>query len=95
MNPAQIERLAICAEEAGEVIQAVGKCLRHGMDSENPNIIGGGCNHYHLARELGQLIRIADWLVGHGDIYDEYLKKGYDEKMRKMREYIHCEENLK
>ena len=30
LTPAETERLAILAEECGEVIQAVGKILRHG-----------------------------------------------------------------
>lgn len=36
LTPAQAERLAMLAEECGEVIQVVGKILRHGYDSYHP-----------------------------------------------------------
>src|SRR5579872_899269 len=36
LTPAQIERLALLAEECGEVMQAVSKILRHGYESRNP-----------------------------------------------------------
>lgn len=37
LTPAQAERLAMLAEEAGEIVQIVGKILRHGMYSYHPN----------------------------------------------------------
>jgi NTP pyrophosphatase (non-canonical NTP hydrolase) len=37
LTPAQAERLAMLAEEAGEIVQIVGKILRHGYDSYHPN----------------------------------------------------------
>lgn len=36
LTPAQAERLAILAEECGEVVQIIGKILRHGLDSWHP-----------------------------------------------------------
>ena len=36
LTPAEAERLAMLAEECGEVIQMVGKILRHGYDSYHP-----------------------------------------------------------
>jgi hypothetical protein len=36
LTPAQAERLAMLAEECGEVIQIVGKILRHGYESYHP-----------------------------------------------------------
>lgn len=36
LSPAEAERLAMLAEECGEVIQIVGKILRHGYDSYHP-----------------------------------------------------------
>ena len=53
LTPAQAERLAMLAEECGEVIQAVGKILRHGFESRHPN--GGETNKDALLRELGDL----------------------------------------
>jgi len=36
LAPAEAERLAMLAEECGEVIQVIGKILRHGYDSYHP-----------------------------------------------------------
>lgn len=36
LTPAEAERLAMLAEEAGEIIQVVGKILRHGYESHHP-----------------------------------------------------------
>lgn len=57
--PEEIERLAILAEECGEVIQVVGKILRHGYSSHNPNDPHSISNRGLLAKELGDL----DWIV--------------------------------
>ncbi len=53
-TPEQIERLAILAEECAEVIQVVGKILRHGWRSDH------FCNRIALEHELGDL----QWAVG-------------------------------
>ena len=45
------ERLVLVAEECGEVIQAIGKILRHGYESEYNN----ETNRQALERELGDL----------------------------------------
>lgn len=37
LTPAEAERLAMLAEEAGEVIQVIGKVLRHGYESWHPD----------------------------------------------------------
>ncbi len=37
LTPAQAERLAMLAEECAEVIQVIGKILRHGYDSYHPD----------------------------------------------------------
>jgi hypothetical protein len=54
LSPAQAEVLALLSEECGEVIQEVGKILRHGLFSahpDNPLVL----NWQRLARELGQV----------------------------------------
>ena len=37
LTPAQAERLAMLAEECGEVIQVIGKILRHGYNNYHPD----------------------------------------------------------
>lgn len=49
LTPAEAERLALLAEECGEVIQAIGKILRHGYESRHPD--GGPTNREALERE--------------------------------------------
>lgn len=38
LTPAQAELLAMLAEEAAEVIQVIGKVLRHGYDNHHPDM---------------------------------------------------------
>jgi NTP pyrophosphatase (non-canonical NTP hydrolase) len=58
LTPAQVERLAILAEECGEVIQIVGKILRHGYRSYNPTVpdTKQKPNFALLQKELGDVI---------------------------------------
>ena len=51
--PAEAERLSMLAEEAGEIVQAVGKVLRHGYESRHPD--GGPSNRETLRREIDDL----------------------------------------
>lgn len=55
LTPAQAEVLALLAEEAGELIQAIGKILRHGLESTHPANPGGPTNADALVRELGDV----------------------------------------
>lgn len=54
LTPAEAERLAVLAEECGEVIHIIGKILRHGYNSRHPE--GGDTNKGILERELGDLL---------------------------------------
>lgn len=54
LTPAEAERLAILAEECGEVIHVIGKILRHGYYSRHPQ--GGDTNKGLLEKELGDLL---------------------------------------
>lgn len=52
LTPGQAEALAILAEECAEVVQAVGKILRHGLDSQHTHV-PGLTNVVSLEQELG------------------------------------------
>jgi NTP pyrophosphatase (non-canonical NTP hydrolase) len=58
LSESQIERLAILAEECGEVVQIVGKILRHGYKCYNPTVpvMQQKPNFALLEKELGDLI---------------------------------------
>jgi len=68
LTPAQAERLAMLAEEAGEVIQAVGKILRHGLDNWSPTNPDPAPNRYHLRREITDFLAVVSLLEQEGDI---------------------------
>ena len=55
------ELLIVLIEECGEVIQSATKCLRFGFDHDEP---GYGINHIQLAKELGDVLGIADGFAG-------------------------------
>jgi NTP pyrophosphatase (non-canonical NTP hydrolase) len=61
LTDAQVERLAILAEECGEVIQVVGKVLRHGYNSHNPTLepMKQKPNIALLHKEIGDLL----WII--------------------------------
>jgi len=56
LTPAEAERLAMLAEECGEVIQAVGKILRHGYESKHPDT--GVTNRDHLTKEMDDVMAV-------------------------------------
>lgn len=67
LSPAQAERLAMLAEECAEVVQIVGKILRHGYESahpEKPDIT----NRTLLLFELTDLVAVKELMVSSGDI---------------------------
>lgn len=65
LNPAEIERLSMLAEEAGEIVQAVGKILRHGYLSHHPDAVAPDEDHAppnnrnDLEAEINDLIAVA------------------------------------
>lgn len=91
LTPAQAERLAMLAEECGEVIQMIGKILRHGYDSYHPQD-RTVTNRQHLGRELTDLLAVAASLrrdrVAEGSLHDQDLAW-----IRKLK-YAHHQEEI-
>lgn len=87
LTPQEAEALALLAEECGEVVQAIGKILRHGLESKHP--IGGPTNRQSLETELGnvlaamRLAAVAN-VVGLGAIH---LAK--EVKVAAVKRYLH------
>ena len=84
LTPAEAERLAMLAEEAAEVIQAVGKILRHGYASYHPDdltpVADGGKitrmprmgaldNRALLMNELADFNSVQLLMEGSGDVF--------------------------
>jgi len=91
LTPAQAERLAMVAEECAEVIQIVGKILRHGYDSHHPND-PLSTNRDLLGRELTDLYAVASALcrdgVPEGSLHDQ------DRAWMKKLRFAHHQEEL-
>lgn len=67
LTPAQTERLAMLAEECGEVIQIVGKILRHGLHSAHPDTHAS--NKALLTLEMTDLMAVMAMVESHGESY--------------------------
>ena len=91
LTPAEAERLAMLAEELGEATQAIGKILRHGYESYNPHVALQYriYNRDALARELGDVQAIIEWMIRHGDIKRSDLELAALQKQQKMPRYAH------
>ena len=84
--PGQIERLALVAEECGEVLQVIGKVLRHGHESSHPN--GGPTNRELLETELGDLEASIDILVDQ-DLNGKHVRRAMQDKLNRVGRYLH------
>lgn len=79
LSPEQAERLALLLEELGEAQQAIGKILRHGYDSFNPDCVGSKSNRTDLLKELAH-VKVAFSLMLHAGDFEEpyYYRTDFD-----------------
>jgi NTP pyrophosphatase (non-canonical NTP hydrolase) len=77
------ETLNILQEECAEVIQAVSKCQRFGID--NTHIKSGVSNRANLTEEVGDLICMVNLLVDQGVLKREELDRAAQGKLDKLR----------
>jgi NTP pyrophosphatase (non-canonical NTP hydrolase) len=96
LSPAEAERLACLSEECGEIIQAIGKVLRHGYEDVDPNDPHpnpgtgmGPNNRYKLAGEIGDLNEVCARMVDAGDINPEIIKSSSALKHKKLKRWTH------
>ncbi len=89
LTPAQLERLALAAEEMGEAIQIIGKILRHGLDSQNPLVENGPTNKELLEKELGDVRCAVRLLCVAGDIDDDVVDYHASEKISSLERWLH------
>ena len=91
LTPAEAERLAILAEEAGEIVQIVMKALRHGLDFKHPE--PGETNRSGIERELGDLNAICARMVEARDIHPALIKDYSDRKAGKLKRWTHHQDD--
>jgi len=89
LEPSQTELLAWLAEECGEVVQMVGKILRHGYESYHPARRDGPSNRQKLAEELGNLRLVQIMLIASGDLDVQLIEKSFRAKMDTASKYLH------
>jgi len=90
LTPAEAERLAMLAEECAEVIQVVGKILRHGYESyhpETPDIT----NRELLGKELSDLAAVETEMIVRKDISSSKFGSLGRAWKRKLRSAHHQE----
>lgn len=89
LSPQEAELLALLAEECGEVVQAVGKILRHGYNSCHPEHLDGPDNRDNLNRELGHVQAAIRLLWQNDDIFMPDIENSMDEKLIAVRKWMH------
>lgn len=83
LSDAERERLAMLAEEAGEIVQVVGKILRHGFDNHHPAT--GVVNRDALRRELADIGAVAQMMIRAGDVKQTTREEAHEAQERKAR----------
>ena len=79
------EILDILQEECAEVIQAISKCRRFGM--ENTYSKGTGTQREHLVQELGDVTLLIELLHAHQLYTEKELKEAQRKKSQKLIEW--------
>jgi NTP pyrophosphatase (non-canonical NTP hydrolase) len=89
LSDAELERLAILAEEAGEIVQCIGKIIRHGYESYHPSRPEQGSNRQHLEEEIGNLTHMVSRMCDNGDISMPAIIAHSREKALTIGKYLH------
>ena len=90
LTPAEAERLALLAEECGEVIQAVAKILRHGYESCHPDSADPADNNrVNLEHELGDVMAAVKMMGMACDVSADYIGDCREDKLQRVNRYLH------
>ena len=92
LTSAETERLALLAEECGEVVQIVGKVLRHGYDNANPKDPEYITNREKLVTEIGDLLVVLNYIFEAKDITEEDVEKRIEFKKVEIKKWLHHQE---
>lgn len=88
LTPAEAERLALLAEECAEVVQIVGKILRHGYQSHHPENPTQS-NKSTLTKECGDVLAAVALMVANGDMTTNSLMYWQNTKLGKVGYWLH------
>ena len=95
LTNADAELFALLAEECGETVQSVGKILRHGKHSWNPDMVGKHTNIEDLEKELGDILAVIE-IMRRGKLIDiANVESRKSTKLEKVWKYLHYNALLK
>lgn len=89
LSNAETERLAILSEELGEVLQVIGKTLRHGYESRNPLEEDSQTNRRLMEKELGDVMNIVRMMYEAGDIIETAVVERSKYKASTIAKWLH------
>ena len=85
LTPQELELLAVLSEECGEVVQVIGKILRHGLDS---NWLDNPTNRQLLEEEIGDMYLAAS-LVVVSMLNQDIVTNRVRTKPKKLQKFLH------
>ena len=83
MNSKTEEILNIAQEECAEVIQAISKCRRFGIDETH--LKAGKSNREHLSEEVGDLLAMIQLMVDNGVVTVGDIEDAKQAKFAKLK----------
>ena len=96
LSESELERLIMLAEECGEVVQAVGKIVRHGYESCHPDVHGGDwTNRQELAREVLDVIAMVNLMLLMEDIDVDLSMSNVISRINHKMTYTHHQGQVK
>jgi NTP pyrophosphatase (non-canonical NTP hydrolase) len=76
-------------EECGEVIEAIGKILRHGYESCDPTKPYACTNRSKLEQELGDVRAAMLLICASGDVKKDYIHLYAEDKLKNIGKWLH------
>lgn len=92
LSNGEAERLAMLAEEAAEIIQIVGKILRHGYESHHPKDPSHITNRATLEYEIADLKSVVAAMGNAGDIDLGNIDDMADSAWQRKLDFTHHQE---
>lgn len=94
LTAGEAERLALLAEEAGELVQTIGKILRHGYESYNPDDTDKGSNRLQLESEIADVVYCMELMEINDDIDGDSINFEVKWACEKKPQYLHHQQKF-